>query len=204
MVTSSTAVSSGLLVDRLWQAGGHRLLRNAILMIAGSLLLTASAKFQVPFYPVPMTLQTLAVLIIGATFGWRLGMATVIFYLAQGFMGLPVFASPTLAGPAYFMGPTAGFLVGFIASAGIVGLAVEKGAARSLPLLTGAMLLAQCVVFALGFVWLANFATLASGAVGLGATKTFAFAIQPYLLGDLLKTAIAVALVLVLAKKTEA
>jgi biotin transport system substrate-specific component len=192
----------GPLVDHIWLASGNRFLRNAVLMVVGSLMLTASAKYQIPFYPVPMTLQTLAVLLIGATCGWRLGVATVAFYLAQGLAGLPVFASPVLAGPAYFMGPTAGFLVAFLASAGIVGYAVEKGAAHSLFRLGGAMMLAQIIVFALGFVWLANFATLASGAVGLGASKAFAVAIQPYILGDLLKTAIAVALVFGVAKKT--
>ncbi len=193
----------GPLVDRFWAAGeGVGLWRQAVLAAAGVLLLTLSAKLQVPFYPVPMTLQTLVVLLIGAAYGWRLGAATVALYLAQGLLGAPVFANtpPAAAGPLYFMGPTAGFLIGFVASAAIAGLAVEKGLARSPLLLAGAMLVAQAAVFALGFLWLANFATLASGATGVGAAKAWAV-VQAFLLGDLLKTGIAVALVMALDRK---
>ncbi len=98
------------------------------------------------------------------------------------------------------MGPTAGFLIGFVVSAAIAGLAVEKGLARSPLLLAGAMLAAQAAVFALGFLWLANFAALASGATGVGAAKAWAV-VQTFLLGDLLKAAIAVALVTALDRQ---
>ncbi len=193
----------GPLVDRFWAAGeGASLLRPVILAAAGVLILTLSAKLQVPFYPVPMTLQTLVVLLIGAAYGWRLGAATVALYLLQGLLGAPVFANtpPAAAGPLYFMGPTAGFLIGFVVSAAIVGLAVEKGLARSPLLLAGAVLAAQAAVFALGFLWLAQFATLASGATGVGAAKAWAV-VQAFLLGDLLKAAIAVALVTALDRQ---
>ncbi len=193
----------GPLVDRFWAAGeGASLLRPVILAAAGVLILTLSAKLQVPFYPVPMTLQTLVVLLIGAAYGWRLGAATVALYLLQGLLGAPVFANtpPAAAGPLYFMGPTAGFLIGFVASAAIVGLAVEKGLARSPLLLGAAVLAAQAAVFALGFLWLAHFATLASGATGVGAAKAWAV-VQGFLLGDLLKAAIAVALVTALDRQ---
>ena len=193
----------GPLVDRFWAAGeGAGVLRQAVLAVAGVVLLTLSAKLQVPFYPVPMTLQTLVVLLIGAAYGWRLGAATVALYLVQGFFGAPVFANtpPAAAGPLYFMGPTAGFLLGFVASAAIVGLAVEKGLARSPLLLAGAILLAQATVFALGFLWLANFATLASGATGAGMARAWTV-VQTFLLGDLLKSAIAVALVTALDRR---
>ena len=187
----------GPLVDRFWAASeGANLLRPVILAAAGVLLLTLSAKLQVPFYPVPMTLQTLVVLLIGAAYGWRLGAATVALYLLQGLLGAPVFANtpPAAAGPLYFMGPTAGFLIGFVVSAAIVGLSVEKGLARSPLMLAGAVLAAQAAVFALGFLWLAQFATLASGATGVGAARAWAV-VQGFLLGDLIKGAIAVALV---------
>jgi biotin transport system substrate-specific component len=193
----------GPLVDRFWAVGeGAGLLRPVILAAAGVMLLTLSAKLQVPFYPVPMTLQTLVVLLIGAAYGWRLGAATVALYLAQGLLGAPVFANtpPAAAGPLYFMGPTAGFLIGFVASAAIVGLAVEKGLARSPILLAGAVIAAQAAVFALGFLWLAQFATLASGATGVGAAKAWTV-VQAFLLGDLLKAAIAVALVTAFDRK---
>jgi biotin transport system substrate-specific component len=165
-------------------------------------LLTLSAKISVPFYPVPMTLQTLAVLLIGAAYGWRLGAATVILYLAHGFFGAPVFANtpPAVAGPMYFVGPTAGFLIGFVASAAIAGLAVERGLARSLSSLFGALIVAQMVVFGLGFIWLAQFAQLANGTAGTGFLRAFGV-VQTFALGDLLKTALATAGIAVFARK---
>ena len=93
------------------------LLRGAALALLGTLVLVASAKVQVPFYPVPMTLQTLAVLTLGAWFGARLAAATVALYLGEGLIGLPVFAGAA-AGPAYLAGPTGGYLVGFLARRG--------------------------------------------------------------------------------------
>ena len=199
MAQSTVSERNGPLIDRLWAAGDGSLLRPAVLAAAGVLLLTLSAKLQVPFYPVPMTLQTLVVLLIGAAYGWRLGAATVALYLLHGFLGAPVFANtpPAAAGPLYFMGPTAGFLIGFIASAAVAGLAVEKGWSRSLPKLALALLAAQAVVFALGFLWLANFAALANGASGVGVARAWTV-VQTFLLGDLLKTAIATTLVLAL------
>lgn len=191
------------LVDRLWApAADRRLVRNVVLAFAGVALMTLAAKIKVPFYPVPMTMQTLAALLIGAGLGWRLGAATVLLYLAHGFMGAPVFTNtpPVMAGPAYFMGPTAGFLMGMVASAAIAGVAVERGLARSLPVLFGVLLLAQAAVFALGYLWLAQFAALASGATGLGFGRAFAAGVQPFLLGDLLKTAIAAGAIAALAR----
>ena len=194
----------GPLVDRFWAAGeGAGYLRPAVLAIVGVMLLTLSAKLQVPFYPVPMTLQTLVVLLIGAAYGWRLGAATVALYLAQGFFGAPVFANtpPVAAGPLYFMGPTAGFLIGFVASAAIVGFAIEKGAARSPLLLAGAILSPRRPWSSrLGFLWLAHFASLASGATGAGFDRAW-MVVQSFLLGDLLKSAIAVALVTALDRR---
>jgi biotin transport system substrate-specific component len=190
------------LIDRVWSAGGAR---NVILAIAGVVLLTISAKISVPFIPVPMTLQSLAVLLIGAAYGWRLGVVTVGFYLLQGLMGLPVFATtpPAVAGPLYFVGPTGGFLIGFVLAAAIVGYAVEKGAARSIVLLSAAMLLAQAVLYALGTLWLAYFAQLSSGSTGTGMARAWSLMLT-FMPGDALKTGIAIALTLVFAKATKA
>jgi biotin transport system substrate-specific component len=201
---AQSSQATGPLINRIWAVDEqNNLVRHGILALAGVILLTLSAKVSVPFYPVPMTLQTLAVLLIGAAYGWRLGMITVVLYLAQGFFGAPVFANtpPAVAGPLYFMGPTAGFLMGFILSAGIVGYAVEKGASDSLLKLAGVMLLAQVVVFTLGYLWLGFFASLANGATGVGAARAWSV-IQTFMLGDLLKTGIAVMLVSVFARKT--
>lgn len=195
--------AAGPLIDRVWAAGGRDVLRQAALALGGVALLTLSAKVQVPFFPVPMTLQTLAVLLVGAAYGWRLGAATVVLYLLHGFFGAPVFANtpPAAAGPLYFMGPTAGFLLGFVLSAAIAGFATERGAARSLPVLAAALLAAQAAVFALGFLWLAFFAALPSGASGVGAARAWSV-VQAFMLGDLLKTAIAALLVTAFVRGT--
>ena len=105
----------------------------ALLALAGSLLLTLSAKVQVPFYPVPITMQSLVVLCLGATLGARLGAATVVLYLLEGALGLPVFAGTPERGIglAYMAGPTGGYLIGFVAAAYLVGLLAERGWDRS-------------------------------------------------------------------------
>jgi biotin transport system substrate-specific component len=203
MTSAAVSQATGPMINRIWVNNGQNLLlRQAILAFAGVALLTLSAKTSVPFYPVPMTMQTLALPLIAAAYGWRLGVATVVLYLMHGFLGAPVFAG-AVAGPAYMMGPTGGFLLGFVAFAAIVGYGVEKGAARALLPLTGVILLGKVVLFALGGLWLAQFAALANGATGVGFARAWGV-IQGFLLGDLLKTGIAVALVAVLAKKTNA
>ena len=137
------------------------------LAFCGTLVLAVSAKVQVPFYPVPMTLQTLAVLALGAAFGARLAAATVALYLGEGLVGLPVFAG-ALAGPAYMAGPTGGYLAGFLVAAALVGWLAERGWDRAWPPPLAAMTLGHAVIFACGFAWLA----LALGAdKGLGGRR---------------------------------
>src|SRR5690606_16484525 len=124
------ATERSTLAESLWPAqAAPAWLRNMLLAVGGSLLLTLSAKINVPFYPVPMTMQTFAVLLIGAAFGWRLGTATVLLYLAQGAAGLPVFAGTPEKGIGllYLMGPTGGYLVGFAVAAAVVGWLAERG-----------------------------------------------------------------------------
>lgn len=175
----------------LWPESINTALRAVVLVLVGTLLLALSAKINVPFWPVPMTLQTFAVMAIAAAYGSRLAVATVLAYLAEGFAGLPVFSIGAAAGPAYFLGPTAGFLIGFIPLAFIVGLVADRGLSRSVPALFAAMVLADIVVFAMGFVWLSWFAHLSTGAVGVGPERAFAGAIQPFILADLVKIALA-------------
>ena len=100
--------------------GSSGLLRSVILVALGTALLTLSAKVNLPLPYVPMTLQTLVVLVIGAAYGWRLGSATLIAYLVEGAIGFPVFAGPA-GGVAPFIGPTAGYLFGFVAAAFVTG-----------------------------------------------------------------------------------
>src|SRR4051794_39821492 len=110
-------------MDAIFRASA---LRPALLAIGGSLALAASAQILVPIQPVPMTLQSLVVLLIGAAYGWRLGAATVLLYLAEGLCGMPVFAG-FRAGPAVLIGPTGGFLLGFVPAAALAGWLAARG-----------------------------------------------------------------------------
>lgn len=179
------------------QVSGRRaaLARDVALALAGSLLLVLAAKIKVPFWPVPMTLQTLAVLGLGAAYGSRLGAATVALYIAYGLAGLPVFTNtpPVAAGLFYLAGPTGGFLVGFVLAAGVAGWAAERGA--SVFRLIAGFVVAEALILGLGGLWLALGAQMANGATGVGFAKAFAFGVQPFLLGDALKMALAASLV---------
>ena len=101
-----------------------RLTKYVFLALVGSIILAVSSKIKIPFYPVPMTMQTLAVLVIGVLFGWKLGIATVLLYLFEGIIGLPVFAGTPEKGIGlvYFTGPTMGYLLGFIPAVFFSGL----------------------------------------------------------------------------------
>jgi biotin transport system substrate-specific component len=181
------------IAQRLWPAAGAQasLLRAVVLAVFGSLLLALSAKVQVPFWPVPMTMQTFVVLMLGAAYGWRLGGATVLLYLAEGAMGLPVFAGAG-AGPAYMAGPTGGYLAGFLVAAVVTGFLVERGpvgrgGGRGLATLTLAMLIGHALILAPGVAWLA---------LAIGWTKAVAVGLTPFWAATVLKTALAVAAVL--------
>ena len=162
------------------------LMRGAGLALLGTLVLVVSAKIAVPFYPVPVTLQTLAVLTLGALFGARLAAATVALYLAEGLVGLPVFAGAG-AGPGYMMGPTGGYLVGFLLAAALVGWLAERGWTRGWGLALAAMTLGHLVIFAAGFGWLA---------LALGAAKAWAAGVAPFAAATVVKTLLAAALAL--------
>jgi Uncharacterized conserved protein len=101
----------------------NKLLKSFMIVMAGSILLAISAKIKIPFYPVPMTMQTFVVLIMGMAFGWKIGVATVSLYLFEGILGLPVFAGTPEKGIGltYMMGPTAGYLVGFLIAVFLAG-----------------------------------------------------------------------------------
>jgi biotin transport system substrate-specific component len=159
--------------------------RDAALVFAGALALALSAKVQVPFYPVPMTLQTLVVLILAAALGARLGVAAVGLYLIEGLIGLPVFAG-AVAGPAYMTGPTGGYLAGFLAAAAVTGFLAERGWDRTWPRLVAAMTIGHAVIFAFGYAWLASL---------IGPEKAFALGVAPFALATVVKTLLAAAIV---------
>jgi biotin transport system substrate-specific component len=174
----------------LWPARDNRsaaVFRAVILALVGSALLAISAKIQVPIPPVPMTMQTLVVLIIGATYGWRLGGATVLLYLAEGMLGLPVFANtpPVVPSPAYLLGPTGGYLAGYLAAAVVMGFLAERGWDRSLLRVIVMMSVGHLIIFAFGLAWLAEL---------FGPAKAWAVGAAPFIAGTVLKTALAAAL----------
>jgi biotin transport system substrate-specific component len=167
---------------------GDSLAVKIMLVVVGSLVLWISAKIKVPFYPVPMTLQTLALFTIVAAYGRKLGLATVALYLIEGAAGLPVFAGTPEKGIglAYMVGPTGGYLASYLVAAAIVGYAVERGFGRNPFKLFGAMLVAEAVILTLGFAWLAYL---------FGAEKAFAFGVGPFIITDLVKIGLASAIV---------
>lgn len=144
------------LADLVWspQTRTARAVRAVTLVLAGTALLTLSAKVAVPLGPVPFTMQTAVVLAIGMTYGPRLGTATLATYLAEGAMGLPVFA---LGGGAAYLttSPTAGFLWGMLAAAALMGVLVERGFDTTVPRALVALLAGTVVIFAVGLTWLA-------------------------------------------------
>ncbi|MSP68403.1 MAG: biotin transporter BioY [Alphaproteobacteria bacterium] len=176
------------LASSLWpEAAGSRLVRAVILAVIGSLLLWASAKIKVPFYPVPMTMQTFAVLVIGMAYGWRLGGATLLLYLAEGAVGLPVFTQTPEKGIGlpYMMGPTGGYLIGFALAAMASGYLAERGWDRSLLKTAAAMLVGNAIIYVPGVLWLAAL---------IGMEKAIQFGLTPFLLSDAVKLALAACL----------
>jgi biotin transport system substrate-specific component len=190
-MSSGTSMSATVptIASLLWpaRAGAATAIRALLLALAGSALLALSAKVQVPIPPVPMTLQTLVVLIIGATYGCRLGAATVLLYIAEGMLGLPVFANtpPQVASPAYLLGPTGGYLAGYVAAALVMGLLAERGWDRSLGRVVVMMTIGHLVIFAFGLAWLAHL---------FGPAKAWAVGAAPFVAGTIVKTALAAAL----------
>ena len=193
MSMPSNGTGRAALAETLLPEGVARAIGAVFLVLAGTAILAIAAKIKVPFWPVPMTLQTLAIMALAAAYGSRLAVITVVAYLAEGVVGLPVFTNtpPAIAGPAYFLGPTGGFLIGFVALAFIVGSAADRGWSRSFGRLFTAMIVADIVVFVIGFIWLAWFATLSNGASGLGVATAFSAGVTPFLIADLLKIVLA-------------
>ena len=185
---------------QVWGNQSNQLVKNIILAILGSLALWISAKVQVPFYPVPMTMQVFVVLAIGAAFGSRLGLATVLLYLAEGAMGLPVFAGTPEKGIglSYMVGPTGGYLIGFALAAYITGFFAERGFDRHAISTALTMLLGLLIIYACGIAWLAaplSFIVSAGGAqfCGIGLDQAIIHGFVPFWIADLVKVALATA-----------
>jgi biotin transport system substrate-specific component len=186
---TSTAVRTATftpLIDQIWPVAARPALRIAALMVLGSVLLMASAKAQVPMWPVPMTMQTFVVLVIGMTYGLRLGTATVMLYLFEGALGFPVFAGTPEKGIglAYMMGPTGGYLLGFVLAAALMGWLAERGWDRTLPWAIAAMTAGTVLQLVPGVAWLATL---------IGWDKAIAAGLTPFIVGAIVKIALAAA-----------
>jgi biotin transport system substrate-specific component len=177
--------------------GQEGLLRKAALVIGGTVLIALAARTSVPMFPVPMTLQTLAILMVGFAMGSRLGAVTVLAYLAQGAAGLPVFSPSTMMGPLAFVGPTAGFLVGFVGMAWAAGWAAERGLAKGFFGTAIAAIVISALLYVPGLAWpmgLASVSGIDAGWAGQGIGFYWEHFMSAFLLGDLVK-AVAAALV---------
>ncbi len=161
----------------------HALLYDIVLVIGGSLLIALCAQIAIPlpFSPVPITGQTLAVLLVGALLGSRRGGLCLLTYLVEGIAGLPVFAGGA-TGLAHLLGPAGGYLIGFTAAAYITGLLAERGWDRRTETTLLAMLLGNAVIYAFGLPWLAFFA---------GVGRVLPLGLYPFIAGDLLKSILA-------------
>ena len=156
----------------------QKVLKSILVVLVGSILLTISAKIKIPFYPVPMTMQTFVVLFLGISFGYKIGIATVGLYLIEGIFGLPVFSnSPEKGvGIVYFTGPTMGYLIGFLLATFLAGYLDLKTNIVSIFL---KLILSVSVIYILGLIWLG---------ILIGWDKPiFQLGAAPFLLAELFK-----------------
>ena len=169
----------------------EKIVKLTLISIAGSILITISAKTKIPFYPVPMTMQTFVILLIGITLGYKIGLATVTLYLFEGIMGFPVFAnSPEKGiGITYFIGPTMGYLVGFLVAVYFAGLfKYDRGIINTF----FKLIFSVSFIYIFGIVWLGTL---------IGWEKPiFKLGVQPFLLAELFKILILLFLIPTLLK----
>ena len=165
-----------------------KILKIISIIVIGSLALTISAKIKIPFYPVPMTMQTFIVVLMGVTFGWKIGVATISLYLLEGIIGFPVFAGTPEKGLGliYFMGPTMGYLIGFLFATFLAGYLSLK---TNIFLIFLKLILSVSIIYILGILWLGHL---------IGWDKPlFELGLMPFLLAELFK----ISLLTILTKK---
>ena len=180
-----------ILVELVKQKQSTKILKTILIVFFGTILLTLSAKIKIPFYPVPMTMQTFVILLIGITLGYKIGLAIVALYLLEGIIGLPVFAnSPEKGiGIVYFTGPTMGYLIGFLVAVYFSGLfKYDKGMINTFLKL----IFSVSFIYILGLIWLG---------ILIGWDKPiFKLGAQPFLLAELFKILILLFLTPILLK----
>ncbi len=178
--------------------GQEGLLRKVLLVLGGTLIIALAARTSVPMFPVPMTLQTLAILGVGFAFGSRLGAITLLAYLAEGAAGLPVFSPTTALGAAAFFGPTGGFLIGFVGMAWAAGWAAERGIARGFVGTALAAIVISALLYVPGIAWpmsLASIAGVEAGWAGQGLGFYWTHFMSAFLIGDVVKAVLAALIV---------
>ena len=170
------------------QSQKSKILKNILVIFLGSILLTISSKIKIPFYPVPMTMQTFVVLFLGMSFGYKIGLATVSLYLLEGIIGLPVFSNSPEKGVGiiYFTGPTMGYLIGFLFATFLAGYFNFKVNVFYIFL---KLIISVSVIYILGVFWLGNLIGWDKPIIQLG--------VSPFLLAELFK----VSILAILAKK---
>lgn len=201
-MTTGAQIQSTL-VGAVWpdtaSPSATRMLRAVILAVLGSLFVAVSAQVQVPLWPVPITGQTFGVLVVGMALGGRLGAVAMLLYIAEGLVGLPVFANFS-AGPGVLAGPSGGYIFGYVPAAAAIGYLAQRGWDRNVWLTATAMLVGNIILYIPGLIWLGIFyagpgtefiantgATTAVGAAIVGG-------LTPFVLGDGLKLALAAVL----------
>ena len=172
-------------INKIFPTSGYSTyLKNIILVLFGSLLLAISAKVQVPFWPVPMTMQTFIVFLIGMSYGWRLSFLTLLAYIFEGGIGLPVFA--TGSGFAYLIGPTAGYIYGMLFAVTIIAFFSQKINLKSYFMSLVVLLAGSVIIFTFGVGYL--------GLI-IGYEKAITFGLMPFIPSELFKIALATALI---------
>lgn len=186
-ITGINIMSANALAPRSVSGSSSKWLTMATMVAFGVALISLAAKVQVPLWPnpTPVTLQTLAIFAISAAYGSRLAVTTILAYIIAGALGAPVFAGP-LAGPAYFAGPTGGYLAGFVVMAYITGLAADYGWSKSPFKLGAAMVVGEFVMLVMGALWMGYL---------FGSEKIIAWGVGPFIVTDLIKVAIAACIV---------
>ena len=158
-----------------------KIIKSLLAIVLGSIALTISAKIKIPFYPVPMTMQTFVVLFLGISLGYKIGLATIGLYLIEGIAGLPVFSNSPEKGVGllYFTGPTMGYLIGFLTACYLASMIkLEDG----FFVVVGKLILATSTIYILGLLWLGTLIGWDKPILALGA--------KPFLLAEIFKIAI--------------
>ncbi len=185
MAETTAQTPQTTLIEAAWPDGAMaKPLRLVILALAGTALLAASARISVPMWPVPITMQTFAVLTIGAAYGWRLAGATILLYMAEGLIGLPVFAKES-GFVFFYSGTSMGYIYGYLPAAMLIGWLAQRGWDRDPATMALAMLFGNILIYVPGLLWL--------GMIVGWDKPILEWGLTPFLIGDAIKLALATA-----------